>query len=255
MIRKPRKKFGGALGEAFDELWEAVEAGQIVESDSMTVDKTTRGTVVRAKVGAASSDGASVSFPETDLFRNGGDLRVFGNDFGNRHATINVGHINSSTGLPDGWDEFAGLMASFPPLGEPDESLPFVISDGARSVYVEQMAARIPPSLLCKRRSGMASVAGQYTVFTFSMGHAGVAELNFMDTGSANSPDYIGAFYGATAQDMIDGFEYFTASPILSRVSVPAASLVGLTGLDSDDLAAQINWLVPCYSVIRLIDP
>ena len=49
MIRKPRKKFGGALGEAFDELWEAVEAGQIVESDSMTVDKTTRGTVVRAR--------------------------------------------------------------------------------------------------------------------------------------------------------------------------------------------------------------
>ena len=51
MIRKPRKKFGGALGEAFDELWEAVEAGQIVESDSMTVEKTTRGTVVRARGG------------------------------------------------------------------------------------------------------------------------------------------------------------------------------------------------------------
>ena len=57
MIRKPRKKFGGALGEAFDELWEAVEAGQIVESDSMTVDKTTRGTVVRAR-GGVSGDAA-----------------------------------------------------------------------------------------------------------------------------------------------------------------------------------------------------
>ena len=51
MIRRPRKKFGGALGEAFDELWEAVEAGQIVESDFVSVDKTSRGVIVRARDG------------------------------------------------------------------------------------------------------------------------------------------------------------------------------------------------------------
>ena len=53
MIRRPRKKFGGALGEAFAELWEAVEAGQIVESDGVAVDRTTRGVVLRAGGGGA----------------------------------------------------------------------------------------------------------------------------------------------------------------------------------------------------------
>lgn len=53
MIRRPRKKFGGALGEAFAELWEAVEAGQIVESDGVAVDRTTRGVVLRAGDGVA----------------------------------------------------------------------------------------------------------------------------------------------------------------------------------------------------------
>ena len=57
MIRRPRKKFGGALGEAFEELWEAVEAGQIVESDFVSVDKTSRGVIVRARDGGGFGGG------------------------------------------------------------------------------------------------------------------------------------------------------------------------------------------------------
>ena len=71
MIRKPRKKFGGALGEAFEELWEAVEAGQIVESDGVSVDRTTRGTVVRARGGGEIGEDGEDSFTSEPLFKLG----------------------------------------------------------------------------------------------------------------------------------------------------------------------------------------
>ena len=94
MIRRPRKKFGGALGEAFEEIWQAIEAGQVIESDEVTVDRTTRGTIVRARGGDEFPDNEIV----TDCPQN--VIQIHGNPWGTCQSHIPFSIFHQRSDLP-----------------------------------------------------------------------------------------------------------------------------------------------------------
>ena len=67
MIRRPTKRFGGALQEEFDKLWDAIVSAQVVSAPGYQLDKTTQGTVLRpAKTSVAREEPAGAFFKVTN---------------------------------------------------------------------------------------------------------------------------------------------------------------------------------------------
>lgn len=59
MIQKPPKRFGGALGEEFSKLWDAVVAGQVIPAPGQNVSRTSRGTIIEPKAKAGGGTAAT----------------------------------------------------------------------------------------------------------------------------------------------------------------------------------------------------
>ncbi len=55
MIRRPPKRFGGALQEEFDKLWDAMQRVQISSATGLEMDQTTNGTMIRVQPRAAAA--------------------------------------------------------------------------------------------------------------------------------------------------------------------------------------------------------
>ena len=61
MIQKPPKRFGGALGEEFSKLWDAVVAGQVIPAPGQNVSRTSRGTIIEPKAKAGGAGGGTAT--------------------------------------------------------------------------------------------------------------------------------------------------------------------------------------------------
>lgn len=71
MIRKPAKRFGGALGDEFAKLWEAVVANQINSVHGGEVDHTSTGTIIRVGKGRTEDSSSTTTTTTTALYAGG----------------------------------------------------------------------------------------------------------------------------------------------------------------------------------------
>ena len=217
MIRRPRKKFGGALGEAFAELWEAVEAGQIVESDSMTVDKTTRGTVVRARGGGDATGGIEFGLEE--------DLCSIGD------CPLMVG-LNPNGNAPVGTTMYEyGTISSF--QLEDDNGEAYIAPAAGNQVFIIRVEeAKVYNSVLT------------FCTFSVSDGQA-----------SVDAPTRAGLFLGEFDADILAGGDYFLASTQSMNLYqfVNIDFLSGVAGINSNSFGDSVQFRIPCYFFIKKV--
>ena len=221
MIRRPRKKFGGALGEAFDELWEAVEAGQIVESDSMTVDKTTRGTVVRARAQGETVHGIELGF-ETDLCDSG-------------DCPLTVG-LNLTGNSPIGSTAYEyGAVNSFQ------------LEDANGETYSAPTAVN---QLFIIRVAEAKIYSSTLTFCTFSISDGQASADPFI-----NTPSHAGLFLGELDADMLVDGDYFLASTQSMNLYqfVNIDFLSGVAGINSNTFGDSVLFKIPYYFFLKKV--